>query len=270
MIEEFKDFWSRYIPYQLHPEDKKSLYNSNKAQIISENPDKFLINIDIDYLNSTYSKDLKNNSHNDLFQRTINPNAIHTNLYSKTFIGDIENARIIILYGNPGLKLGDYMDEHEDNAFINELNNDLSFSSNGFLFLRDVARKTGGFNYWKNGNRFKKIIHGYSKAKGISISEANSFLTKNICLIESIGYHSTKTPLLKPHDFSSSLITKELVHKYFLPKARKGELIIFSWRQSSFWDLEPEPNVVIRNPNAAINSHFTNEENKAILNFLTQ
>ena len=97
-----------------------------------------------------------------------------------------------------------------------------------------------------------------------------NLLSKNICLIESIGYHSTKTPLLKPHDFSSSLITKELVHKYFLPKARKGELIIFSWRQSSFWDLEPEPNVVIRNPNAAINSHFTNEENKAILNFLIQ
>ena len=26
MIEEFKDFWSRYTPYELHPDDKESIY----------------------------------------------------------------------------------------------------------------------------------------------------------------------------------------------------------------------------------------------------
>lgn len=268
MIKKFKDFWSRYIPYELHPDDYESIYNSNKAYQIIDNPNKFLIDIDIGTLNNDFLRDLKNNRLNESFQRTFNPRAIHTNLYCKTFIGNIENAKVIILYGNPGLKLGDYRDEHEDEDYINELDSDLNFTSNGFLCLREVAKETGGYNYWNNGNRFKKIIQEYSDKKGVSYSDSHSFIAKNICLLESIGYHSTKTPILKPTDFASSIITKELVHNYFLPKARNGEVIIFSWRQSNFWGLEPESNVIIRNPNAAINSYLTDDENRAIINFL--
>ena len=268
MINDFKDFWSRYKPYQLHPDDESAIYNSRKANKILETPELFFINKDILSLNKTFLNDLKNPENNEIFQKSINPNAIHTNLYCRTFIGDIENAKVIILYGNPGLELGDYQDEHEDKNFINEVENDLNFNSNGFLYLSDIAKETGGYNYWKNENRFQKIIDGYSERKKVSQVDSFNFIRKNICLIESIGYHSTKTPLLKPWDFPSSLITKDLVHNYLLPKARRNELIIFSWRQSNFWDLESEPNVVIRNVKAAINPYFTEQEHQAITNFL--
>ena len=268
MIEEFKDFWSRYTPYKLHPDDKESIFNSRKAHKILENPEMFFINKDVSLLNKTFLNDLKNPEHNKIFQESINPNAIHTNMYCKTFIGDIENAKVIILYGNPGLELGDYQDEHEDKKFIHESNNDINFNSNGFLYLSDIAKETGGYNYWKNGNRFLKIIDGYAKEKSLSHKDSFNFVKKNICLLESIGYHSPKTPHLKPSDFPSSLITKNLVHNYLLPKARNNELIIFSWRQSNFWGLESEPNVVIRNANAAISSYFTEYEHQSITNFL--
>jgi len=268
MIEKFKNFWSRYQPYKLHPDDSEYLYSSKNAQRIWNNPEKFLVDIDINSLNSDFNYDLKNDIHNEAFQKSFNPKAIHTNLYCKTFIGNIEKAKIIILYGNPGLKLGDYRDEHEDKDFINELDSDLNFTSNGFLFLREVAKETGGYNYWNNGNRLSTIIGNYASEKQISYSESLSFIMKNICLLESIGYHSTKTPYLKPTDFASSIITRELVHNYFLPKARNGEVIIFSWRQSNFWGLEPELNVIVRNANKARNSYLTYDENRAILNFL--
>ena len=268
MIEEFKDFWSRYTPYKLHPDDKESIFNSRKAHKILENPEMFFINKDVSLLNKTFLNDLKNPEHNKIFQESINPNAIHTNMYCKTFIGDIENAKVIILYGNPGLELGDYQDEHEDKKFIHESNNDINFNSNGFLYLSDIAKETGGYNYWKNGNRFLKIIDGYAIYKAGLLNQYFISLKKIFKNIQENVDQAPKTPHLKPSDFPSSLITKNLVHNYLLPKARNNELIIFSWRQSNFWGLESEPNVVIRNANAAISSYFTEYEHQSITNFL--
>ena len=93
MIDEFKDFWSRYKPYQLHPDDESAIYNSRKANKILENPELFFIKKDILSLNKTFLNDLKNPENNKIFQKSINPNAIHTNMYCRTFIGDIEKFR---------------------------------------------------------------------------------------------------------------------------------------------------------------------------------
>ena len=43
-------------------------------------------------------------------------------------------------------------------------------------------------------------------------------IKKSICLLESIGYHSTRTPYFKPQELPSSRMNKRLVHKYLLPK----------------------------------------------------
>ena len=50
--------------------------------------------------------------------------------------------------------------------------------------------------------------------------------------------------------------------------AQRGEIFIFSWRQSSFWDLTQSKNVLLRDKNTARNSYFSSKETNEILEFL--
>ena len=45
MLNEYKEFWKKYIPYQLHPDDKKEIGSNDKK----------LVNIDINFFNQKYS-----------------------------------------------------------------------------------------------------------------------------------------------------------------------------------------------------------------------
>lgn len=258
MLNEYKEFWKKYIPYQLHPDDEKEIGSNDKK----------LVNIDINFFTQKYSNNLKNKENDQDFQSQFDPKAIHTNMYCKPFIGNIEEAKIFILYGNPGLALGDYQDEHHDQKYIKKLNQELNFVSDGFLYLDEVSKNTGGYKYWKTENRFKNIIDQYSLAKDISYVESFNEIKKSICLLESIGYHSTRTPYFKPQELPSSRMNKRLVHEYLLPKAQRGEIFIFSWRQSSFWDLTQSKNVLLRDKNTARNSYFSSKETSEILEFL--
>ena len=115
----------------------------------------------------------------NVIKMNINPNAIHSNMYCKSFIGNPETAKVIILYGNPGLELGDYQDEHKDKEYIKILNNDLRFHSDGFLFLNDLSKRTGGYNYWSNEGRLNTVIEGLSLKKGFSKEKAIEYAENN-------------------------------------------------------------------------------------------
>jgi len=266
MINEYKKFWKEYIPYQLHPADQKVItFQKNKKNSIDN---KKIVNIDINFINQKYSNNLKNQISNKDFQSQFNPKAIHTNMYCKSFIGNIEDSKIIILYGNPGLDLGDYQDEHHDQEYIKKLNQNLNFTSDGFLCLDEVSKNTGGYKYWKTDNRFKNIVNNYSLIKDISHEESFNKIKKNVCLLQSIGYHSTKTPYYKPQDLPSSIMNKKLLHEYLLPKANKGDIFIFSWRQSDFWNLTESKNVLLRDKNKAMPNRFFPKETNRIVDFL--
>lgn len=262
MLNEFKDFWKEYLPYQLHPKDYESLSYDDKNDM------KKIIHFDINQLIKKFNNKLKLDENNKKFESLYDLKAIHSNMFCKSFIGNVENSKIIILYGNPGLKLGDYKDEHFDTPYIDQLKKDFTFSSNSFVCLEKVAKNTGGYNYWKRGKRFSGIIKDFAKIKNYSYKESFNIIKNNICILQSIGYHSTKTPYLRPSDLPTSIMNKRLVHEYFLPKANKGEIIIFSWRQSNFWNLEESENVIIRNVNSAINSYLSEFEKSKIVNFL--
>jgi hypothetical protein len=67
-------------------------------------------------------------------------------------------------------------------------------------------------------------------------------------------------------------MNKRLVHEYLLPKAQDGKVLIFSWRQSGFWDLAKFKcdNILVRNANKAINNHFLEDELYKIHKLLEQ
>ena len=45
MLNEYKEFWKKYIPYQLHPDDEKEIGSNDKK----------LVNIDINFFVQKYS-----------------------------------------------------------------------------------------------------------------------------------------------------------------------------------------------------------------------
>ena len=49
MLNEYKEFWKKYIPYQLHPDDEKEIGSNDKK----------LVNIDISFFTQKYSNNLK-------------------------------------------------------------------------------------------------------------------------------------------------------------------------------------------------------------------
>tara|TARA_B100000886_G_scaffold270863_1_gene194844 strand:+ start:221 stop:1045 length:825 start_codon:yes stop_codon:yes gene_type:complete len=254
-IEEYKNFWKLYSPYKLHPKDEKQISKQ-------KNKDELVIKLCVEDLIKKYGN-LKNKTNNADFQMNINPNAIHSNMYCKSFIGNPETAKVIILYGNPGLELGDYQDEHKDKEYIKILNNDIRFHSDGFLFLNDLSKRTGGYNYWSNEGRLNTVIEGLSLKKGFSKEKAIEKLKESLCLLQSVGYHSPKLPTIKPESLPSSLMTRKLVHEYLLPKAKRNEIFIFSWRQTKFWELEEGKNIMIRDRRKAQNGRFLKTTNEA-------
>ena len=63
---------------------------------------------------------------------------------------------------------------------IQKLNQELNFVSDGFLYLDEVSKNTGGYKYWKTENRFKNIIDQYSSAKNISCMESFNEIKKSM------------------------------------------------------------------------------------------
>ena len=124
MITEIKEFWSRYTPYKLHPDDEVYLC-TNKL--------KYCLELPIEELRNKYGSDLKSNKVKESFvNNKFNRNKIVPSIYAIPFLGDIENAKIYILMGNPGFDTGDYVDEIENENYINLLNDNLDINSKIF------------------------------------------------------------------------------------------------------------------------------------------
>jgi hypothetical protein len=105
VIEDLKNFWANYNPYKLHPEDENYL---------SQNKQKYCLEISIEELRAKYGSDLKSDNTREKFVNDKqNKNKILNNLFVVPFFGDVENAKIYILMGNPGFHTGDYIDEIE-------------------------------------------------------------------------------------------------------------------------------------------------------------
>ena len=78
MINELKEFWSKYTHYQLHPDDKKYL---------GQNKDKYCLEISIEEIRKKYGHDLKADQTREKFiSDKNNKHKILTNLLVVPFL----------------------------------------------------------------------------------------------------------------------------------------------------------------------------------------
>ena len=260
MINELKEFWSKYTHYQLHPDDKKYL---------GQNKDKYCLEISIEEIRKKYGHDLKADQTREKFiSDKNNKNKILTNLLVVPFFGDVESAKIYILMGNPGFHTGDYVDEIENKDYQELVNKNLKLELKTFKSLHENAINTGGYRYWSQNGRIPKITKLLTELNNKDYSQNYEFVKNSICVIESIAYHSCNKPDNELYNLPSSRFTKRLVNEHVQTKVNKSEAMCFVWRSVSFWNMQDNKNLLIRDPKKAQLSMFTNEEARVMAEYL--
>ena len=262
MILELKNFWKNYNSYKLHPEDENYL---------GQNKLKYCLEISIEELRAKYGSDLKSDNTREKFiNDKQNRNKILNNLFVVPFFGDVENAKIYILMGNPGFHTGDYIDEIEDKKYIELLKENLKLNSNTFTCLKDEAFNTGGFRYWSNRGRIPKISKFLTSLNNQSSLKNYEFVKKSICVVESIAYHSCNKPNDELYNLPSSKLTKRLVNEYIQQRVDDNKAMCFVWRSVKFWNMKSHNNLLVRDPKQAQLAVFKNNEAEVMAKFLNE
>lgn len=158
---------------------------------------------------------------------------LHADLYPHPFIGSLSRATVFILYGNPGFGVSDYLDEHQNPSHEAACLRNLSGESDDFFVLGGQSKATGAYEYWHGV--FKTSISALAQRLSIPISEAIQIFTRNVCILEATAYHSKKSPGRRFNGLPSSQVARRFVHAHLLPRAKLGDILIFVWRQASFW-----------------------------------
>ena len=116
---------------------------------------------------------------------------LRLNVYPQHFVGDIDNAEIIILSLNPGYST-EYYDAYKNSINNNGINYEQIIKENlemkrPFFHAFELANESD-LGYW--GNKMKCWVEGYDKKDNEELIESLKKITKDIALAEFFPYHS--------------------------------------------------------------------------------
>ena len=116
---------------------------------------------------------------------------LRLNVYPQHFVGDIDNAEIIILSLNPGYST-EYYDAYKNSTNKNGTKYEKTIKENlemekPFFHAFELANESD-LGYW--GNKMKCWVEGYDKKDNEELIESLKKITKDIALAEFFPYHS--------------------------------------------------------------------------------
>lgn len=111
---------------------------------------------------------------------------LRLNVYPQHFVGDIDNARIIILSLNPGYST-EYYDAYKNKTEYEQTIKENLEMENPFFHAFELANDSD-LGYW--GNKMKCWVEGYDKKDNEEIIESLKKITEKIALAEFFPYHS--------------------------------------------------------------------------------
>jgi hypothetical protein len=145
---------------------------------------------------------------------------IQTQLYPEPFLGDIFNAKVLLLNLNPGFHEDD-TDHHKNNTNLKKLSKDnLSHDFDNeypFYFLNPLLKDTPGGKWWNS--RLKYLIQETSVKK----------IAQTVACIEYFPYHSEKFGFklaIPSQDYSFHLVQQAI---------KKGTLIVVMRSIGKWW-----------------------------------
>lgn len=171
---------------------------------------------------------------------------VHRNLFPIPYMGNLESARVFILYGNPSL--GKHSYEYEDsNEYVVRLHQEnLHGTSKTFMDLDPQLLKLGGGKFWLR--RFKHLAKDIADKKQIDRADAYSLIARRVAVLEACAYRSRRSLGEWAEELPSSKMIREYVHQVLVPRAKSGEILIFVWRCAAFWKVESATDHLITRP----------------------
>ena len=114
------------------------------------------------------------------------------------------------------------------------------------------------------------MIADLSKSIKGRVGDAKRIVVQQVALIESGAYHSRGFPGNWSDELPSSKAAKAFVQETLIPKAQRGEALIFVWRRAKFWDIPEDGDrcVMVRPPEKAQLKNLTAKERTRIVEFL--
>ena len=111
---------------------------------------------------------------------------LRLNVYPQHFVGDIDNAKIIILSLNPGYST-EYYDAYKNSTNYEQIIKENLEMKQPFFHAFELANESD-LGYW--GNKMKCWVEGYDKKDNEELIESLKEITEDIALAEFFPYHS--------------------------------------------------------------------------------
>ena len=111
---------------------------------------------------------------------------LRLNVYPQHFVGDIDNAEIIILSLNPGYST-EYYDAYKNGTNYEQIIKENLEMKQPFFHAFELANESD-LGYW--GNKMKCWVEDYDEKDNKTIIESLKKITENIALAEFFPYHS--------------------------------------------------------------------------------
>jgi len=243
------EFWSKHTTTGLHPADASAV---NIADHITWNSSAQAA------ANAAALKGPKSLFHQKL----------HLGLFPQPFVGNIRQASVYLLFGNPGLSPQDYIDELDTPKYRAHCIANLAGQVGHFGPLHQDALHTGAYKYWSS--TFSRLIKETGEKLELSVAEARAWVLSQVATIEAGAYHSPKFPVDVFDKLPSTKAAHDFVHGYVMGRLGRGECVVFVWRQARLWKLDEQPGVMIRDPRMAFGRYLFQGERKFMVDKLVE
>lgn len=234
MAQSLVQFWNKYqeadAPY-CHPADKAVLFAPKKNDVLTD-----AVKCFPEYLTDAHFA--RRGSHR-----------VDLSLVPVPYAGDLSKADIVILLLNPGLSYTDYYGDlgqlNYREARYKNLRQDFSDTSYPFLWLNPDFCWHSGFMWWEEKLRPILRLLAEQKYKS-SYLKALQALSRRVCMVELVPYHSSNTPsgrLIR--ELPSATAARQYVQQVVVPEAQTGKKLLIVTRQAKIWGITQNANNIV-------------------------
>lgn len=188
---------------------------------------------------------------------------LHGNLFPLPYMGNLDQARVFILFGNPSLGARSYAHEHLNKYVVSLHIQNLKGNCKSFMSLDPGLDGKGGNKYWRRV--FKRLAKEIASAKRIDRDESYALIAERVAVLEACAYRSYRSPGNWTKGIPSSKLIREFVDDNVLPRVATREALVLVWRRAGFWRVESDSSqIIVRNPKVAQLDNLLEQERVAI------
>ena len=172
---------------------------------------------------------------------------LHLGLLPRPYSGSLAKARIFILLLNPGLQPLDYYAEGKKSVRVAAVA-DIHQRRKGrypFPALDPDFSWLGGARYWPP--RISEHVQKLLEANGGNYYKALAKLSKSICVVQLVPYHSRSFGLPRRiiSKLESTNAIRRFVREVIVPEAKRGRTLLIVARRAKQWGIRQSKHVIV-------------------------